>query len=92
MRAVQITEFGGPEVLTLVDLPEPDPGPGSGAGAGGPVRRELRRHPPRRELLPGRARRCRSSPAARSSGVRRKGAGSWLIVGDGGYAERAVAA
>ncbi len=23
MRAVQITEFGGPEVLTLKDLPEP---------------------------------------------------------------------
>jgi NADPH2:quinone reductase len=28
MRAVQITEFGGPEVLTLVDLPEPTPGDG----------------------------------------------------------------
>src|SRR5262245_47424136 len=25
MRAVQITEFGGPEVLRLVDLPEPTP-------------------------------------------------------------------
>ena len=25
MRAVQITEFGGPEVLTLVDLPDPEP-------------------------------------------------------------------
>ena len=28
MRAVQITEFGGPEVLELVELPTPDPGPG----------------------------------------------------------------
>jgi NADPH:quinone reductase len=28
MRAVQITEFGGPEVLTLVDLPEPTPAEG----------------------------------------------------------------
>ncbi len=27
MRAIQITEFGGPEVLELVDLPEPEPGP-----------------------------------------------------------------
>lgn len=27
MRAVQITEFGGPEVLRLVELPDPDPGP-----------------------------------------------------------------
>jgi NADPH2:quinone reductase len=28
MRAVQITEFGGPEVLTPVELPEPTPMPG----------------------------------------------------------------
>ena len=28
MRAVQITEFGGPEVLTLTDVPSPTPGGG----------------------------------------------------------------
>jgi NADPH:quinone reductase-like Zn-dependent oxidoreductase len=28
MRAVQITEFGGPEVLTVVDLPDPVPADG----------------------------------------------------------------
>jgi NADPH2:quinone reductase len=28
VRAIQITEFGGPEVLNLVDLPEPSAGPG----------------------------------------------------------------
>lgn len=28
MRAVQITRFGGPEVLTVVDLPDPTPGDG----------------------------------------------------------------
>jgi NADPH2:quinone reductase len=28
MRAVQITRFGGPEVLDIVDVPEPMPGPG----------------------------------------------------------------
>ena len=28
MRAIQITEFGGPEVLTLADLPDPQPAPG----------------------------------------------------------------
>jgi NADPH:quinone reductase-like Zn-dependent oxidoreductase len=28
MRAVQITEFGGPEVLNVVDLPQPVPGEG----------------------------------------------------------------
>ncbi len=30
MRAVQITRFGGPEVLEVVDVPEPEPGPGQG--------------------------------------------------------------
>ncbi|RAY17193.1 NADPH:quinone oxidoreductase family protein [Actinomadura craniellae] len=28
MRAIQITEFGGPEVLRLTDLPDPEPGTG----------------------------------------------------------------
>src|SRR5829696_242394 len=28
MRAVQIEEFGGPDVLQVVELPEPEPGPG----------------------------------------------------------------
>lgn len=28
MRAIQITEFGGPEVLTLADLPDPAPADG----------------------------------------------------------------
>jgi NADPH:quinone reductase len=28
MRAIQITEFGGPEVLELVELPAPEPAPG----------------------------------------------------------------
>ncbi len=28
MRAIQITEFGGPEVLRLVDLPDPEPADG----------------------------------------------------------------
>jgi NADPH2:quinone reductase len=28
VRAIQITEFGGPEVLTLTDLPDPAAGPG----------------------------------------------------------------
>jgi NADPH:quinone reductase-like Zn-dependent oxidoreductase len=28
VRAVQITRFGGPEVLDIVDLPDPAPGPG----------------------------------------------------------------
>ena len=28
MRAIQITEFGGPEVLALAEIPDPEPGPG----------------------------------------------------------------
>jgi len=28
MRAVQVTRFGGPEVLDVVDLPDPTPGEG----------------------------------------------------------------
>jgi NADPH2:quinone reductase len=28
VKAIQITEFGGPDVMKLVDLPEPVPGPG----------------------------------------------------------------
>ncbi len=28
MRAIQVTEFGGPEVLVVRDVPEPVPGPG----------------------------------------------------------------
>src|ERR1700712_1802750 len=28
MRAVQVTKFGGPEVLNPVELPDPEPGPG----------------------------------------------------------------
>src|SRR5687767_2492725 len=28
MRAIQVAAFGGPEVLTVVDLPDPVPGPG----------------------------------------------------------------
>jgi NADPH:quinone reductase-like Zn-dependent oxidoreductase len=28
MRAVQITRFGGSEILDVVDLPDPGPGPG----------------------------------------------------------------
>ena len=28
MRAIGLTEFGGPEVLGVIDLPDPVPGPG----------------------------------------------------------------
>jgi hypothetical protein len=47
MRAVQITRFGGPEVLEIVDVPEPTPGPGQQLYDVSTRRAELRRHPPR---------------------------------------------
>jgi len=28
VRAIQISEYGGPEVLTLVEVPDPQPAPG----------------------------------------------------------------
>jgi NADPH:quinone reductase-like Zn-dependent oxidoreductase len=28
MRPVQITRFGGAEVIEVIDIPEPEPGPG----------------------------------------------------------------
>ena len=28
MKAVSFSQFGGPEVLEIVDLPDPHPGPG----------------------------------------------------------------
>jgi NADPH:quinone reductase-like Zn-dependent oxidoreductase len=28
MKAAQFSQFGGPEVLEIVDLPDPHPGPG----------------------------------------------------------------
>jgi NADPH2:quinone reductase len=28
MRAIQVQQYGGPEVLTLVEVPDPEPGPG----------------------------------------------------------------
>jgi len=34
MKAIGLTEFGGPEVLEVVDLPEPEPGPGGGVHPG----------------------------------------------------------
>ena len=55
MRAIQITEFGGPEVLQVVDVPDPTPGDGEQVFDVVAGRDQLRRHPPDRGLLPGQA-------------------------------------
>jgi hypothetical protein len=46
MRAVQITRFGGPEVLDVVDLTTPPPRDGEQLYDVLRRGRELRRHPP----------------------------------------------
>ena len=35
MKAIQMSEQGGPEVLQLVELPDPQPRPGRGADQSG---------------------------------------------------------
>ena len=45
MRAIQIEEFGGPEVMRLADVPEPRARGRRGRGRGRPRRDQLRRHP-----------------------------------------------
>ena len=91
MRAIQMTEFGGPEVLRLAELPRPEPGPGEAVDPGHPCRAELRRHPHPHQLL------CAEGHAAARPGRRgRRGAEETgervvALVGSGGYAEYASA-
>ncbi len=90
MRAVQITEFGGPEVLRLTELPDPEPGPGQTlieVSRGG-INYADTHHvensylaPTNLPLVPG------GEVAGRTADGRRVVA----LVGEGGYAERAVA-
>jgi hypothetical protein len=75
ISAVQITRFGGPEVLGVVYVPEPEAGPGRARPGQARQenlrrldrRRELRGHAPDRELLSGRA----AAAADPGLGVRR---------------------
>jgi NADPH:quinone reductase len=90
MRAVQITEFGGPEVLRVVEVPEPVPGSDqvlvnvSRAGVNYADTHQAENTylaPATLPLVPG------AEVVGRTSDGRRVIA----IVGSGGYAERAVA-
>src|SRR3984957_18200541 len=91
MRAIQISEFGGPEVLRLVELPKPDPGPGdvlikvTRAGlnfADTHTRTNSYVRPAELPLVPG----------SEVAGVREDtGERVVALVGDGGYAEWATA-
>jgi NADPH2:quinone reductase len=91
MRAVQIREFGGPEVLELVDLPIPDPAAGevllkvTAAGVNFADTHQRGDQYVAKQTLP-------MVPGAEVVGVRTDtGERVVAIVGHGGYAEYAVA-
>ena len=77
MRAIQVSRFGGPEVLELVDLPAPRAARAAAAARRQRSRRQLRRHPPGRRRLPGAAE-GPVRPGRRGGRPRpRAAAGSW---------------
>jgi len=91
MRAIQVTEFGGPEVLRLVDVPAPEPGDGE---VGIRVTRAginyADTHQRRNEYLA--AAQLPLIPGAEVAGVREDtGARVVAMCGTGGYAEYATA-
>ena len=90
MRAVQITEFGGPEVLTLTELPDPVVDGGlqvlevSSAGVNYADTHQAENSYLSRTTLP-------LVPGAEVAGRTPDGRRVVAMVGSGGYAERAVA-
>ena len=91
MRAVQVTEFGGPEVLRPLEVPEPTAGPAqvlievSRIGVNYADTHQIENSyqtPTRLPFVPG------SEVVGRTPDGRRVAA---LLTGGGGYAERAVA-
>jgi NADPH2:quinone reductase len=90
MRAVQITQFGGPEVLTLTDLPDPTPAPGQllvqvdRAGVNYADTHHTENTYLSRTTLP-------LVPGGEVVGRTPEGRRVVALVGSGGYAERAVA-
>lgn len=91
MRAIQMTEFGGPEVLKLVELPTPEPGPEevlikvTRAGLNFADTHTRTNSYVRKATLP-------LVPGGEVAGVRMDtGERVVALTGDGGYAEYAVA-
>lgn len=91
MRAVRITEFGGPEVLTLTDVPDPVPGDGqvlitvSRAGLNYADTHQVEDSYLAPSTLP-------LIPGAEVAGTTADGRRVVALTGSGGYAELAVAA
>src|SRR6266404_7542275 len=91
MRAIQMTEFGGPEVLKLVELPMPEPGPGevlirvTRAGLNFADTHTRTNSYVQKATLP-------LVPGGEVAGVREDtGERVVALVGSGGYAEYAIA-
>src|SRR6202035_5019945 len=91
MRAIQMTEFGGPEVLRLVELPTPQPGPDdvlikvTRAGLNFADTHTRTNSYVKQAALP-------LVPGSEVAGVREDtGERVVALVGDGGYAEWATA-
>jgi NADPH2:quinone reductase len=90
MRAIQITEFGGPEVLRLADLPDPTPVDGfdlvevTAAGVNYADTHQVENSYVSDTRLP-------LIPGSEVVGRRPDGTRVAALVGTGGYAERALA-
>jgi NADPH2:quinone reductase len=91
MRAIQMTEFGGPEVLKLTELPKPEPGPDdvlirvTRAGLNFADTHTRTNSYVRKATLP-------LVPGGEVAGIREDtGERVVALVGDGGYAEFATA-
>ncbi|MFC6883131.1 MULTISPECIES: quinone oxidoreductase family protein [Actinomadura] len=90
MRAVQITEFGGPEVLNVTELPEPEAGPGrvlinvSRAGINYADTHQAENSYLSKASLP-------LVPGGEAVGTTPDGRRVVALLGTGGYAEKAVA-
>jgi NADPH:quinone reductase len=90
MRAIQITEYGGPEVLTPTELPDPEPGEGellldvAAAGVNYADTHHTENSYLTRTRLP-------FVPGAEAVGTTADGRRVVALTGDGGYAERATA-
>ncbi|HEU5030714.1 MAG TPA: NADPH:quinone oxidoreductase family protein [Spirillospora sp.] len=90
MRAIQITEFGGPEVLTVTELPDPVAGPGhllvdvARAGINYADTHQAENSYLSESTLP-------MVPGGEVVGTTPDGRRVVALVGTGGYAEKAVA-
>src|SRR5579885_1765094 len=90
VRAIQISEFGGPEVLKLVELPDPQPADGfdlvdvTAAGVNYADTHATENSYLQAQTLP-------QVPGSEVAGITADGRRVASLVGSGGYAEKALA-